>query len=63
MPSDMSIDPREHKQGTYYMNHIAAEHANVYFMYVEAAGTRIVVAMAKKDIRAHEELRITYAPK
>jgi hypothetical protein len=63
MHTDLVIDPKGQEAGVYNINHIREEEANAEFKYIEAADTRIVVAMAKRNISSGEEILATYAPK
>jgi SET domain-containing protein len=60
---DMSIRPPKEKPSVYFINHIREAEANAKFMYIETPRTRIVIAVAKRDIEAEEEIVASYGEK
>ena len=59
----MAIDPQDDKPKVYYINHISEPQANAEFKYIEAAHSRIVIVVARKDIRKDEEILAAYSPR
>lgn len=56
---ELSIHP-EPENGLYFINHMEPETANAEFKHIESGHSRIVIAVATKDIKPHEEIFAPY---
>jgi SET domain-containing protein len=58
---DIFIDPTGEEQGIYYINHADLGDTNAEYVYIEAESSRIVVALATRDITPGEEIFASYS--
>jgi SET domain-containing protein len=57
----MFIDPTGEEDGIYYINHGDVTSANAEFKYIESEHSRIVIAIATKEIAPGQEIFASYA--
>jgi SET domain-containing protein len=57
----MFIDPTGEEQGIYYINHADPGNTNAEYVYIEAKSSRIVIALATRDIAEGEEIFASYS--
>jgi SET domain-containing protein len=56
----MFLDPTGVEGGVYYINYGDATSANAEFKYIESEHSRIVIAVATKDIALDQEILASY---